>query len=644
MSSLTQLRAFAASLLIAAASVAWSQQAPQSATNPDAATPSAATSKQPSKADGRRAAKLYLDASKLYEKQRFEDALRAYEQAAQLDSTVANYRLAIEVARSHAVTALMQAAAQQRSRGDLGQARAALMHALELDPGNKDVLERLQQAGGIPEPSAERPQSTPEFGGLEHIAPSEGVRNFHLRSNARQVIQQVFKAWGIEATVDESVRTSTVRLDLENATFDQAAHAVSMLTDSFFVPIDAHRLLVARDTRELRQQYTRLGTETLPLSGFTTTEMTDMANLARNVFEISQAAVNPTAATITLRGPEKSLLAFNATYDQFMKGRGEVLVDVKILQVAHTNDRNTGIQPTQQIGVFNVLAEAKSVIQQNQDLVQQIIASGLAGPNDYAKILAILIASGQVSNTVLTSGWVEFGGSCNLSTTGSGACSPWAFGASPGKTTINLNLNSSESREIENFRLRLQDGEEGTLKNGSRYPIQTSSYSSLSSNSLNIPGLNNAGNSSALAGLLGGLGGATPNIPQVQYEDLGLTLKTRPRIMRSGDVALTVDLKISSLAGGSLNGVPVLANRAYAGVVTLPANESVVIAGEIDKTESRALSGFPGLSDIPGLNDVTNKMTQRNYATMLIILTPHVVRNPIGSGHSPMVPVDKSRR
>ena len=68
-------------------------------------------------------------------------------------------------------------------------------------------------------------------------------------------------------------------------------------------------------------------------------------------------------------------------------------------------------------------------------------------------------------------------------------------------------------------------------------------------------------------------------------------------------------MKISALAGTSINGVPVLANRAWTGVVTVPQNQAVVVASEMDRQESRAISGWPGLSEIPGLNNVTNKDT-----------------------------------
>jgi Flp pilus assembly secretin CpaC len=212
---------------------------------------------------------------------------------------------------------------------------------------------------------------------------------------------------------------------------------------------------------------------------------------------------------------------------------------------------------------------------------------------------------------------------------------------SPGSATANLNLNSSDSRELDQIQLRLGDGEAGTLRTGTRYPIQTSSFSSLSASVPNIPGLTGAGSSSSLSSLLSGLGGSVPSVPQVEYQDLGLTLKATPKVLRSGEVALTLDFKIDALAGSSINGNPVLNNRAYSGVVTLKEGEGVVVVSDLDKQESRAISGTPGISEIPGLNNLTGNDTQKNYATLLIVISPHVIRGTQLAGHSPMMRVER---
>ena len=537
------------------------------------------------------------------------------------------------MALSHAVTALLQTAAQSRTRGDRATARAALQQALALDPGNVAATERLRQLAddvAATDPGLSPQNDGPELGGLEHLEPAPGVHSFHLRTSQRQVIQQVFRAWGIDAAVDDSIRGNIVRLDLDDASFAEATRAVSMLTDSFYVVIDPHRALAARDTRDLRQQYTRNGVETVPLSGLNNTEMTDVGNMARNVFGIQQTSVESHRGNHHLARPGRNTLRLQRHVADLTEGRGEVLIDVRVLQLAHTRERNTGVTPPQTITAFNVYAEEQAILNQNQALVQQIISSGLAAPGDTLTILGILLASGQVSSSIFSNGIALFGGGIALS------------GISPGPASFNLNVNSSDSRELDDYQLRLEDGEEGTLKSGTRYPIQTSSFSSLSSNTLNIPGLTGAGTSGALGGILASLQGASTNIPQVQFQDLGLVLKATPRVLRSGDVALNVDLKISALAGSAVNGVPVLANRAYSGVTTLRANEAIVIASEMDGSESRAVSGYPGMSEIPGLNDITDKDTQKSESTLLIIMTPQLVRHNHGLGHTPMLPVDRS--
>ena len=88
--------------------------------------------------------------------------------------------------------------------------------------------------------------------------------------------------------------------------------------------------------------------------------------------------------------------------------------------------------------------------------------------------------------------------------------------------------------------------------------------------------------------------------------------------------------------------MPVLANRAWAGVVTIPQNQAVVVATEVDRNESRAVSGTPGLSEIPGLSNISSNNRQKNYSTLLIVLTPHVVRSPRTSDHTNMVRIERN--
>jgi Flp pilus assembly secretin CpaC len=560
--------------------------------------------------------------------------MRDYQQAADLDPQNQTYTAANEVARSHGATALIQEAAKARMRGDKTAENAALRKAADLDPKNIAVAEHLHEmAAEVSDAQA----NSLYGGGMDSLAaaprfePTAGAHSFHVKTDRRQLIQTVFRSYGIEASVDQSVTGPPIRFELDNATFSQAVDALSLATDSFTVPLDSHRALVAKDTRENRQQYMREEFETVYLGGVSKEDMTEIANLAKNVFQIQQVTSQQGPGTLTVRAPTARLNAFNQTLQELLDGKSQVLLDVRLIQLARTNQRNTGVTPPQQITAFNVYSEEQSILNQNQALVQQIISSGLAAPGDTLAILGILLASGQVSNSIFQNGIVLFGGGLTLT------------GVSPGPATVNLNLNSSESRELDQIQLHLADGEEGTIKSGSRYPITTSQYSNLGTTGVNIPGLTSAGTSSSLTSLLSQLNTGTQNIPQIQYQDLGLTFKATPSVTRSGDVALSLDLTIAALGGTSLNGIPILNNRSYSSKVRLKEGSAIVIVSELDKEQSRALSGLPGLTEIPGMNAVTDTNVQRSYASLLVIVSPHVVRGTQAAGHSPMLRIERGQ-
>jgi general secretion pathway protein D len=580
----------------------------------------------------RLATKLYLEGAKLFEKRQFEAALRDCQQASKLDPENPNYAAATEVVKSHAVTDLIQTAAKARIRGDATNERAALERAAQLDPANLQVAEHLREMAddaAASKASAIVGGDTQSLAAAPSLEPIQGTHSFHIKMGRREAIQNVFRSFGIEASVDTTVVGPPLRFDMDDATFAQAMNAINMATDSFTVPLDAHRALVAKDTRENRQQYMRQEFETVYLGGMPATEMTDIGNMAKNVFQAQQVAVQQTTGTLTIRATTDKINAFNETLKRLLDGRSQVLLDMKLIQIAHTNQRNTGITPPQQITAFNVYSEEQSILNQNQALVQEIIASGLASPGDTLAILGILLASGQVSSSIFQNGILLFGGGLGLT------------GVSPGPVTFNLALNSSESRELDNLQMHLGDGEEGTLKAGSRYPIETSQYSNLGATGINIPGLTTAGTSGSLSSLLGQLNAGEQNIPQVEYQDLGLTFKATPRVLRSGDVGLTMDLKITALGGASINGLPILNNRSYSGAVSVKKGSAIVLVSQIDKEESRALSGWPGLTELPGFNNITDVDNQQNYASLLIIITPHVIRLTQPAGHTPMIRIQR---
>ena len=578
----------------------------------------------PSQHDKRAAAKAYLSGAHAIEERNTRAAYDAFSKAAELDPTNSDYKNAVAIAKAHFVTDLIQQAEKARILGKNDVVNARLAEALQLDPTNPIVAQHIRELADLASEPPKTDDITSSIADAIQLEPTPGKHSFHIRADGLSLLRQVLSSYGIAPSFDSSVSSQPVRFDVEDVDFQQAQQLLRLETNTFFVPLDPHRVLVAKDTRANRQEYERLLLETVYLPGLNTQEITDVSNLARNVLEIQQVAAEPSKNTLSVRGPETRLALFNRTLHGLMDGRSQVLLEVRIYEIQRTRNLNVGVQLPQQFNAFNLNTEIQNVLNNNQQLIQEIVSSGLANANDLEAIAAILIASGQVAgNSILTQPFAVFGGGLT------------ATGLTLGTLTVNAGLNTSDSRAIDQLQLRLQDQETGDILAGIRYPIIQSSYSNLTGVGVNIPGLNTPGLSSQLAAL--GINGSSLNaqtIPQVQYQDLGLQMKTTPYIHRDQSVSLKLDLKVQALGGSSINQIPILTNRQFTAALDLKDGESALVTSDLSSQEARAVSGLPGLSEIPGLQSTTNKEVQRSNDELVVLITPHVVRLPHPSGAS----------
>jgi general secretion pathway protein D len=606
------------------------KSAPADAT-PAPATPTAApafsAAPTPSSRQVRKAEEFYAQAVRAMEKGDVDEAEKAFAKAAKADPTNHDYAVDLEIARQHSVAKLIQDANKAKMTGHPEVARAKLAEALTLDPKNQDVAQHIDDLANLAVPPSDN--FTVTFAPPIELTPKAGKQSFHLKTTEQEVLRRVLEAYGIRMVDDGSLATKTVRFDVDDVDFPQAAKLLSLSTGSFMVPLDPIRVMVAKDNKDNHTKYDRMSLETIRLPGLTAAEFSDMANLARNVLGIQQAAVQAELGTLTVRAPAASLAALNRTLADLLDGKSEVLLDVKIYEVENTKTRLYGIQLPQTTTVFNVSTELNSVLAQNSSLVQQIISSGLANAGDFAAIAAILIASGEVTGSILTQPFATFGNGLTLT------------GLSNAGITGNLSFNAADTRSLDQLQIRLDDNAEGTIKNGTRYPITTSSYSSIAATSVNIPGITSAGLSSVLSGLgisANSLSSVQP-IPQVQYEDLGLTFKVTPRIERNDDVVLKLDLKIQALQGASLNGLPVLTNRSYTADIHLRGGASALVVGNLSRQESNAVSGTPGLTELPGFTPLSSTTKEYDVSNLAILVTPHILRRRHNEQIGPLIPL-----
>ncbi len=232
------------------------------------ALPCAHALKPSSALDADAARKLYLHGARSLQNQDYSAAEKDFTQAVKLDPANQQYVIARDIVVSHHATALIQAADKAKLLGHADEARADLMLAYRIDPKNPMIAQHIDEIAhdSASDPVELYPQNEDSSPPID-LAPAPQTHSFHLNTSAGELLRQVVNGYGIAPTIDSSVKEKAVRFDADDVSFDQAARMVQLLTNTFFVPLDPRRVLIAEDTKENRSKYQRLAYETVYFPG-----------------------------------------------------------------------------------------------------------------------------------------------------------------------------------------------------------------------------------------------------------------------------------------------------------------------------------------------------------------------------------------
>jgi len=620
----------------------------------------------------REAEDAYLAGAKKLQQDDLNGAEREFTRALKLDPENRDYSIAISLARQHRLTELVQQAGKAQQEGNPQKAEKLLAQARAIDPENPIVTEHSgpvlgkqastanapdaasgqiasdqatgepgDKAGGaLTGPLANRARmlsageenepwkiQSPALEDAIRLAPNDAVKSFHLHGYSPDLLREVTSAYGIRAIVDNSVEPKNLDFDLENVNYAKAMEVLTEMTNVIAVPVDETSLLIARNLPSNRLLMERQVEETIYLPESTQEQVSDIANVARNIFEVRQATTQSASGSIVVRAPQAVLASMNHVIEGLIDAPAEVMVEVKLYEMVNTHAVNAGANIPTAAGIYNVDQAATALVNANQTLVQQAIAQGLVSPT--ASTLTIageLIASGLVQSSLFNSTIGVFGGK----TTMTGI-------TETGNIAFNWGLNSSDTRALDDVQLRVEDHQEAVFREGTRYPIVSSTYSSglsTAASALSNKTINGVNVASLLSQYAGG---SSMTIPQVTYEDLGVTLNATPVILKSGRINLKLNLKIESLSGSTSDGNPILDSRQLASDITVQEGESALMVSSVSKTESAAMSGIPGLSELPGFQIPATENVEKDSSQLVMVVTPHVVRRRSNMVASPRI-------
>jgi general secretion pathway protein D len=551
-------------------------------------------------AKGKSAKALYKQGQAAEAKDDYLAAYAAYAAAYQKDPNNLYYKTSYQRLKFTAAAVHTHQGEKLRDQGDMSGAMTEFMRALEIDPSNElaqqDIRVTKEKIAASPTNTpAETPQSeTPmaEISSPAELKPtSDEPITIHAFEDSKVVYQTVGKIAGINVLFDPDYTGKRVQVDLQNVSLMDALHILGVLSNTFWRPVTANTIFVAQNTRAKRTELDAQAVQTFYLSNTSqTNDLNDIQTALRNVLTNAKLYAVPSQNAIVMRATPDELLLARKLIDDLDKARPEVVVDVAVLEVNRSHERNLGIILPQQISATL------------QGSTTTTSTTGTTGTTTTTTGTTTGTTSTTTSNNGLTLNSLGNLNGNNVAMTISSA-------------TANLLLTDSDTRVLQNPRVRATDGQKADLKVGSKIPIATGSYQTGAATAV-VSSLVNT---------------------QFQYQDVGVEIEITPAIHYDRDVTLKLKMAISQQSGVvNLSGInePIFSQRQVEQTIRLKEGEASIMGGLLQTNYSNSFSGVPGLSNIPLLKYLfSNNDKTTSQDEIVFMLIPHVVR---GSDLSPL--------
>jgi type II secretory pathway component GspD/PulD (secretin) len=360
------------------------------------------------KPDPKRARKAAEQGEKAEAQGRVQEALAAFEEAARYAPQNIQFAARAEALRSKLVRGYADAAERDALAGNLDQATEDLAAALAIDPANAIVMERLRELKSM-ESEEGAPKAVPEISGIPRLKPQPGKRNLDLRGDTRTVYEQLANLFGLRATFDPDLVVKNVRLNINDIDFQNAATILAAETATFWRPLTATLMFVAADTPDKRREYDLEAEQTFPLSSAISSEdATEVLRILRDITASTHMDLDSRSHSITMRDTPERLTLAGALIQQIERARGELMLEIELLEVDRNTARKLGIEPptSQRLialppNLINQLTQANNLTAL-QSLLAGIFGTAAAGGTaSISSLIPPLVAIGGGKSTFL---------------------------------------------------------------------------------------------------------------------------------------------------------------------------------------------------------------------------------------------------
>jgi general secretion pathway protein D len=516
------------------------------------------------------------------------EALRKFEEAAKLDRSSAQYRIASiqtrEALMSEAITTGERALQAER----LDEARSAFQRALTFQENNSRALDGLaaidavsrhdkwltsaQQALSKKDDktaqmwarmvAAENPRNAKAQAILQGIAqdndkppPVNVLADAYRKpitiefkdAPLKTVFEVISRSSGLNFLFDKDVRTEQkTSIFLKNSTIEAAVNLTLLTNQLEQRVLDANTVLIFPNTQAKQKDYQQLTVKAFYLVN---AEAKNVATTLKTILKTRDVVVDDKLNMLIVRDSPDAIRLAEKLVALHDVAEPEVMLEVEILEVKRTRLLDLGVRWPDQLSL-SPLGSALTVAdlrRLNQDNI----------------------------------------------------------GATIGATSINAKKIDTDANILANPRIRARNREKAKILIGERVPNITSTSTST--------------------GFVA---------ESVNYVDVGLKLDVEPTIYLDGEVAIKISLEVSNIISqlqtkaGSV--AYQIGTRTAQTVLRLKDGENQVLAGLINDEDRRTANKVPGLGEVPIVGRLFGNQADDSSKTEIILsITPRILRNVV---------------
>src|SRR5271168_2880107 len=410
-------------------------------------------------------------------------ALAAYSEAVRDEPANPDYReRAMSVRYALAQTAINHA---ERAvlNDNLIEAGAFFRKALSYDPKNSVARDRLRQLERTAAGETTGPTSLPEYeSAAPRLEPKPGKQEIRYRGDARGAYADLALKFGLLVIFDEDVTKARVTFRVADVDFWTASQLLGEQTGTFIRAVDSRTFLVAGDTPQKRREYLPQVERTLVLPESEKPEqMNEVARAVRDIGGLTHTQLDIRTRSLTVRGAERDVALATALLRQIELPKGEVVLEIDILEVDRTTAENLGIVPPSSAQAVSLSKQQIQLAQQSTEGLIQVIQELFGTPTSFTgastQQLSTLVATGTTPLSSLVPPLIAFGGGQTV------------FLATLPGATANFADQISAVRSAQRILLRAMDGEPATFFVGDRFPINFSVLSNAFTSAGNVPAI-----------------------------------------------------------------------------------------------------------------------------------------------------------